>query len=416
MSAIAGSSVAIRALAPHEWDTWYGRFERALGGVPKAPEERRLWQTLTEVDRSLAAWDGEEIVGTAGAFSFQVSVPGGALVAAAGVTTVSVQPTHRRRGLLRALMRRQLDDVRDRGECLAILTASEPAIYGRYGYGSAAGRLSLTIDSTRVRLRVPDGTDAARLRLFPPGQVRDQCEALYAQRVRSRPGGVARGPGWDRLPVLDAAADHTGRSTVQCVTAEIDGEFAGYARYSTEPVWAVNGAEGVVHVRDVEASSPQAYAALWRYLLDLDLTSSVVAENRPTDDPLMHMVSDIRRCDARVLDSLYLRLVDVGGALAARTYASPVDIVIEVEDEFCPWNTGRWHLCADEKGAEVTRTRLPAALTLSVGELGAAYLGGVNLHGLASAGQVRELRIGALDHAARALRSTTAPWLPYTAF
>ncbi|MGW0836152.1 GNAT family N-acetyltransferase [Streptomyces prunicolor] len=413
---IDSCSAKLVPLAHGQWNDWYATFERAMGGVPTAPEERSLWRELTEADRSLAAWSGEEIVGTAGAFSLRVAVPGGGLVPTAGVTMVSVQPTHRRRGLLRAMMRRQLDDVRERGEPLAVLTASEPAIYGRFGYGRGADRLSLTIDSSRVTLAVPEGAERVRLRIVPAHSARAECEALYARRVPLRPGMPLRAPGWDRLSVLNSGTDAATTSPVQCVTAEWDGEFAGYARYTVRPDWGVDGAEGVVRVRDIEASSPQAYAALWRYLLDLDLTSSVVADSRPTDEPLLHLVSDVRRCGVRLLDSLYVRMVDVGAALAARTYAVPVDVVLAVEDEFCPWNTGRWHLSGDAKGAVCTRTDEQAALAIPVRDLGAAYLGGTSLGTLASAGRLQELRIGALDHAALAFHSATAPWQPYVAF
>ncbi|WP_328782666.1 GNAT family N-acetyltransferase [Streptomyces canus] len=403
-------------LAHDQWDDWYGKFERALGGVPKAAEERALWRDLTEVDRALAVRSDTEIVGTAGAFSLRMSVPGGALVPTAGVTMVSVQPTHRRRGLLRAMMSRQLDDIRERGEPLAVLTASEPAIYGRFGYGRGAERLSLAIDSSRTALTPPEGAERVRLRLVPAHLAHAKCEELYARRVPLRPGMPLRTPGWDRLPVLDCGTDAATTSPVQCVTAEHDGEFAGYARYTVRPVWGVDGAEGVVRVRDIEASTPQAYAVLWRYLLDLDLTSSVVADNRPTDDPVLHLVPDIRRCGIRLLDSLYVRLVDVGRALAARTYAGPVDVVLAVEDEFCPWNNGRWHLSGDAKGAVCTRTDASADLAILVRDLGAAYLGGTGFGALAATGRLRELRSGALDHAAPAFHSATAPWQPYVAF
>src|SRR5205807_8371559 len=132
----------LRVLDPDRWDEWYGQLERAFGGAGETPEERALFRELGEVERSMATWDGDQIVGTAGAFSFRLSVPGGALVPAAGVTMVSVQPTHRRRGVLTAMMRRQLDDIRAWGEPLAVLTASEPPIYGRFGYGNATEQMS----------------------------------------------------------------------------------------------------------------------------------------------------------------------------------------------------------------------------------------------------------------------------------
>ncbi|MFS8197159.1 GNAT family N-acetyltransferase [Streptomyces sp. CWNU-52B] len=405
----------LRVLHPDDWDEWYWKLQLAFGGVAESPEERTLWNDLTEFDRSLGVWDGAECVGTAGAFSFRVTVPGGAAVPAAGVTMVSVASTHRRRGVLTSMMRRQLDDVRSLGEPLAVLTASEPAIYGRFGYGIATQQLRAEIDTARVRLSVPDGTDDVRLRLAKPDapDVRDACEAVYARQVAARPGMLRRAPGWERLPLLDPVSERKGTSPLQCVLARRGDEVVGYARYFVKPDWDAAGPEGTVELRDLEALDPAAYAALWRHLFHIDLTSTVKTYNRPLDDAWQHLVSDIRRCGVAPRDSLHARLVDVGAALDARTYQAPVDVVFEVEDAFCPWNEGRWRLSGDTKGASCARTTDPADLSLSVRELGAAYLGGVSLASLAAAGRVRELRQGALAEASLGFASTVAPWLPH---
>ncbi|MGW2558894.1 GNAT family N-acetyltransferase [Streptomyces sp. NPDC001514] len=403
----------LRVLQPAEWDEWYGKLERAFGGVAETAEERELFRTLTEVDRSIAAWDGDECIGTAGAFSYQVSVPGGAFVPAAGVTMVSVAATHRRRGVLTSMMRRQLDDVRGRGEPLAVLTASEPAIYGRFGYGVGTQQLNFEIDTSRVRIAAPPGTDDVRLRFVPVAEAAEACEAVYLRTIGSRPGMLARTPGWDRLPLLDPPGEREGGSPMQCVLAERNGEVVGYVRFHNKPEWQASGAHGSIMLRHIDALDPAAYAALWRFLFDIDLTSTVSARMRPVDDPLLQLVTDIRRCGVLVRDSMYVRLVDVGAALAARTYQAPVDVVFEVEDAFCPWNEGRWRLTGDAKGASCERTGDAADLALSVRELGSAYLGGVTLSSLAGAGRVRELRGGALAEASLAFGSDVAPWLPH---
>ena len=373
----------------------------------------------------LGAWDGDECVGTAGAFSFRVTVPGGALVKAAGITMVSVAATRRRRGVLTSMMRRQLDDVRSWGEPLAVLTASEPEIYGRFGYGIATQQMRAEIDTARVRLTVPAGTDDVRLRLAEPGAdaVRDACEAVYARQVTTRPGMLARRPGWERLPLLDPESERKGSSPLQCVLAERevpgagDGgshrEVAGYARYFIKPEWDAAGARGVIELRDLEAVDPAAYAALWRFLFDIDLTSTLKLHNRPVDDAWQHLVSDIRRCGVGLRDSMHVRLVDVGSALEARAYHAPVDVVFEVEDAFCPWNEGRWRLAGDAKEASCERTADAADLALSARDLGTVFLGGVSLASLAAAGRVRELRQGTLARASLGFSSMVAPWLPH---
>ncbi|MEH0633715.1 GNAT family N-acetyltransferase [Streptomyces bottropensis] len=408
----------LRPLRKEDWNVWYDNLVRAFGGTPEPPEERELWQALTPYERSVGVWEGDQCVGTAGAFDFRLAVPGGSVVPAAGVTMVGVAATHRRRGVLTSMMRRQLDDIRSWGEPLAVLTASEPAIYGRFGYGLATRRLTADIDTARVRLSVPPGTDDVRLRYADPAEVLDACEAVYARQVPERPGMLARRPGWAQADLLDTERHRGGASPLQCVVAErADGDgsaVVGYARFRIKSDWGPSGAEGVVQLSAFQALDPAARAALWRFLFDIDLTSRVVAHRLPVDEPALHLVSDIRRCGLRMTDDLYLRLVDVGAALRLRTYQAPLDVVFEVEDSFCPWNEGRWRLTGDPKGATCERTADAAELSLSVRELGSAYLGGVSLSALAAAGLVRELREGALAEASVGfLASGPAPWLPH---
>ncbi|KUM72710.1 GNAT family N-acetyltransferase [Streptomyces griseorubiginosus] len=403
----------LRVLRRDDWDEWYDNLLRAFGGIPEPAEERETFRELTEIDRSIGVWDDGRCVGTAGAFSFRLTVPGGASVPAAGVTMVSVAATHRRRGVLTSMMRRQLDDVRSWGEPLAVLTASEPVIYGRFGYGVGTYQLNADIDTARVRLSVPPGTDDVRLRYAAPAEVLDACEAVYARLVSRRPGMIARIPGWERLWLLDPESTRDGASPLQCVVAERDGEVVGFVRYRVKADWDATGPKGTVVVSDLEALDPAGHGALWRFLFDLDLTSRIDIRRRPVDEAWQYLVSDIRRCSPLVRDALHVRLVDVGAALEARTYQTPVDVVLEVEDAFCPWNAGRWRLSGDAKGASCTRTTDPADLALSVRELGAAYLGGVSLASLAGAGLVRELRQGALAEASVGFGSVVAPWLPH---
>lgn len=403
----------LRVLQPSEWNKWFSSLELAFGGSEEPAEQREQYRSVTEYERSLGIWDGDDVVATTGAFTFRLAVPGGALVPAAGVTMVSVASTHRRRGLLTSMMRRQLDDVRALGEPIAVLTASEPEIYGRFGYGAATRQMSLSIDTDRTRLSVPEGTDEVRLRYAREDEAVGACESVYARLVPGRPGTPAHGPGWERKSLIDPESSRAGGSALQCLLAERDGELVGYTTYHIKPDWDGAGPKGRIVVSDLAALDPAAYAALWRFLFAIDLTSTVEARNRPTDDAVLHLVSDVRRCDIRQRDSLHLRLVDVGAALEARTYRGPLDVVFEVEDAFCPWNAGRWRLTADAKGgASCKRTEDAADLALSVRELGTAYLGGESLGSLALAGRVRELRAGAVAEASSAFLSDVAPWLP----
>lgn len=406
-------TIELRVLDEADWETWFSTVSWAFGGAFGSDEERALWRSLTETERSIGVWDGDRVVGTAGTFSLGLSVPGGAVVPAGGLTMVGVAPTHRRRGILRRMMRQQLDDVRAAGEPLAVLTASEPSIYGRFGYGTATWELSAEIETRDVRLSAPPGIDEVEIRVADPADVLDACEELYARQVPLRPGMLARRPGWERAALWVAPDVRAGAAPQLCVLAERDGELLGYARYLTRPSWQPSGPDGTVQVRDLQATEPAGYAALLRYLLDIDLMSTVALARRPVDEPFTQLLSDVRRCDLRVRDGLYLRPVEVGPALAARRYATDVEVVLEVTDAFCPWNEGRWRLSGGPEGAVCERTADPAELALTVNEVGAAYLGGVSLSALAAAGRVRELRPGALGAATTAFGSPVAPWLSH---
>lgn len=402
----------LRQLESAEWDAWFGGLMRAFG-EDADPTDSRMWRETLGLDRSLAAVDGDLIVGTSGTFSLRTAVPGGALVPTGGLTMVSVAATHRRRGILRDMVRWQLDDTYRRGEPLAALTASEPGIYGRFGYGVASQWLSMRVDTARVRIAQPAGGEELRFRAADPGESLAECEALYARTFAERPGTLERSPAWQRMQIADLPQERQGASALRCVLVERGGELAGYARYSVTPRWNAAGADGQVNVWELLADTPTSYAALWRFLAEIDLTSTVVASKRPVDDPVVHLASDVRRCELGLRDAMHLRPVEVGAALAARSYQVPVDVVLEVTDAFCPWNEGRWRLSADAAGARCERTVDPAELALSVRELGASYLGGVSLTAQAAAGQVTELRRGVLSRASLAFGSDVAPFLSH---
>jgi predicted acetyltransferase len=388
-----------------------------LGFHENPPQEAHdLWMRLLPRERTVAAFDGDELVGTGGSFPFELTLPGGTTVPAAGVTMITVKPTHRRRGILTAMMRHQLDGWHERREApVAILEASEPAIYGRFGYALAAQQIELKVPRGDNGLSAVPGSDKFRLRMMDPIQAYDRCQEVFEANRLGRPGMLPRvGEGWRDSALADDEFARDKAGPLRCVVAEdADGTTVGFARYRVDDNYD-NPAhpDCKVRVQEVYGRGLASYVAMWRFLLDLDLTSEIHAEV-PVDDPLMHLLTDTRRSVPRLQDDMYLRIVDVDRALAARRYAAPVDVVFEVSDSFCPWNTGRWRLRGDVDRAECTPTTDPADLVLGPRELAAAYLGGFMLSALARAGRVEELRPGALAEATRAFVSDVAPWLPF---
>jgi predicted acetyltransferase len=381
-------------------------FLAAVGGAFHAewPQEmvERI-QRVLEPERALVIRDRGRIVAATAIYSRTLTVPGGELPLAA-VTLTGVLPTHRRRGLLTALMRRQLADVRGR-EAVAALWASEGAIYGRFGYGMATLAAELDVAQREADLHdLPD----ARPELKPPSEAIDALRPIHDAVRRTVPGMLGREGLWWEMRIADPEHNRHGAGPLRA--AVVDGE--AYALYATAPKFEGGRPGGDVLVREVVAASPEGYAAIWGFLLGLDLMSRLVYLLAPSDDPLFHLVTEAQAVRMRVGEALWVRLVDLPRALRERTYAEPFETVLEVADAVCRWNAGRWALRWDGETATCAATSLPAALELSAAELGAAYLGGTTLEMLARAGRVRELRSGALAAASRAFRGDRAPWCP----
>ena len=372
--------------------------EVAFGGVSH-PEDHDVEFAVVDPARFYAADDDGVPVATAGSYAFSMAVPG-AVVPVAGVTWVGVLPTHRRQGLASALMDRQLTDLHDEGTAVAALWASEAPIYPRYGYGPASWNLALTVPAGAA-LHVP--VPAGRVRLVPPAA--DVLAPVYDEVAARTPGWPRRDDAWWAMRLHDPEHARHGSSPLQCAVTD-----GGYALYAVEPKWTDTLPRGVVHVREVVAVDEGARVRLWRYLLDLDLVREVSVRSVAPDDPLLlSLLADPRAAKPVVRDSLWVRLVDVPAALAQRRYACDVDVVLEVDDPRCPWNSGRWHLTGGRTGASCEPTSSPADLAVDVTDLGAAYLGGTPLRSRL----VSERTAGALAAASTAFGPVgAAPWCP----
>lgn len=417
----------IRPITEEEFDSFQLVDQHAFHSGPLNADRRQRTLSLLELDRSLAAFDPAlgGPVGITCIYSQQLTVPGSSLPAA-GVTWVGVLPTHRRRGVLRSLMRRQLADISAAGrEPLAILWASEAVIYGRYGYGAASWHLALeahrgegALSASGARLLADSGM---RLRLIAPDGALAELAKVYDTVLVSRPGFFERSDRWWQRAIYDPEDNRGGASPLRCLVAEDDSGPRGYALYSGLGRWddANFLADGMINIRELVTVDAAASAALWSDLLSRDLATEFRANERPADDPVLSLLADPRRVRPRLSDGLWVRLVDVPRALSGRRYSTPADVVIEVRDRELPANEGRWRLTTQADGprtdglaAICSPATAPADLTLDVAELGAAYLGGTRLGTLAEAGLVTEARPGSVRQLSAAMAWDPAPWCP----
>ena len=416
----------IRPVEESEFDAFRRSNEHAFHDSPPTERQRAEMLDRLELDRTLAAFDGATPVASAAIWSFRMAVPG-ALAQAAGVTWIAVMPTYRRRGILSSLMRRQIDDIHERGEPIAVLWASDARIYGRFGYGRASWHANFTVRRGEGVLSSQAPTDPGlRLRITEPQAALAELAKVYDTLLPTQPGFFVRSESWWNHIVEDPDEGRPGSAPVRCVLAEDDTGPRGYALYSGRGRWDEDTflPDSVLDIRELVATDPAATASLWSDLLSRDLVSEVTARLRPADDPLLHLMADPRRARPRVSDGLWVRIIDVPAALTARRYAAPVNMVIEVTDEMCPWNAGRWRVRASGPvlaaagttpgagTAECERTSAAPDVILPAATLGATYLGGTSLGVLARAGLATEVRGGAVAALSAALSWDPAPWCP----
>jgi predicted acetyltransferase len=388
-----------------DWDPFWACLATAFA-APVNEDEKNVERSSFEPDRSLVARRDGEIVGTATVTTRRMTVPG-AVIPAGHVTKIAVASSARRQGILTRFIRQQFVDVRAAGEPIAVLWASEGRIYQRYGYGLAALRVALTVATREASLLAVPPTD--RLREATPAQVRTLFEKVYDEVYQSRPGWSQRQrPQWD-YRLADLKSWREGSTPLRAVVHHGDEGPDGYALYRVQNRWDRTGPECVVKLMELVAATPLAYAALWHYLFNIDLARSVEVFSISTDEPLLTMINEPSRLAATVGDALWVRLVDLPAALAARRYATEVDVVLEVTDAEIPANAGRWRLRGSPSAATCVATTDEPDLRCDIRLLGAAYLGRQVLYGANLAGLVDEARPGALARAAAAFGWICSP-------
>jgi predicted acetyltransferase len=301
------------------------------------------------------------------------------------------------------MMRRQLGEIAEAArEPIAVLWASETKIYPRYGYGMAAQRLVAEIMTREIQFPPPGRPGEGKLRLVKPAEAIADFAKVYEQLRADRTGWSSRDDRWWRFVLSDLPVERDGATELYGVVHDTPHGPTGYAIWRTAGKWDAHGPDAKVRIREVVAGDPATYAALWRFLTTIDLARTATAGFLALDEPLQHLVDEPRRLGLKVADALWIRIVDLPGALSARRYATDVDVVLEVTDPLIEANAGRWRLTGGPDGATCTATGDPADLALTSLELGAVYLGGPTLTELAAAGRVRELTPGALFAASTA--------------
>ncbi len=404
-------SVTIRAVA----DTEVPAFRNAValgfgedGWAVDDAEER--FRRIFPLDGLIGAFDEDVLVGTLGSFWFDLTVPGGA-VPMAGTTVVTVRPTHRRRGILTRMMNRHLVEVRERGNPIAGLWASDPGIYGRFGYGCAADGEVVQFDTRLVS--VPAGPDGVTVELVDADTAAAAFPRVYDAVLPTLPGMWARDETWwTYRRFWDPERFREGSSSQRYAVAARDGEPVAYAIYRQKSEWTHGGVStGTVVVKETFAVDDGARRAMWAYLTHIDLFPKVKLEFGRVDDPLRWEVDHPRLVSHEVGDTLWVRILDVEAALSARRYQADGSVVVDVVDPVFEDNTGRWLLEVTGGEAKVAATAEAPDVSLGIAELSALYLGGRALSSLAAAGRASgaPTAIAVVD---RIFRTNVAPFVP----
>lgn len=388
----------------------------AFGRFRESPAEGDgfLWSAY-EMDRNLLAMtaDGRP-VGTAGAYSFELTLPGEILVPVTGVTAVGVLPSHRRQGVLSAMMRHQLTELRARGEFLSVLLASEALIYGRFGYGPATYTRRLTVPRHRAALALPraratihavadapaTGSNTGSVEVLRRAECGEILEEVYDRYRRSQPGALSRPHRWWALGAGQPPVSPAPRYVA--VHRDADGVPDGYASYSL-------GEPDTLTVDETVATDDAVFTALARFVLGHDLVAQVVFKHFPPDHPLRWQLADFNAGQVSGdTDWLWVRLLDVPRALTARGWFTDGELVLDVDDPFLGEH-GRYLLTVRDSKADCVPTDREPDLSLDVSDLGSVYLGGTAPSTLVRAGHIRAHHPGAATLADALFRAERSP-------
>jgi predicted acetyltransferase len=402
--------IELRSPKAEELTEYFHATGTAFGEILVEDEIERE-RPLIEYDRFVGARIRDEWVGTAGAYGLRLTVPGGE-VGVSAITAVGVRPDVRRQGLLRRMMDWLIDDARRRGEPVAVLTASEAAIYHRFGFGQASTASSFSIDVQRAAFREPvDLGPGARFRMVDTVEATDIFSRIYEQVRGSIPGALTREPDRWRLWLVGDAEWMRQRDGIKFnVVLEVDGEPRGYAIYRIAQSWEMTGPNSTLNVQEVTGLDPAAEQALWQWLFSIDLVTKVAGRRGPSPHPLQHWLVEPRRLALTINDGLWLRILDVPMALAARRYLGSGSLVLDIADDAIDSNAGRWRLTVDNGRGSASSTKATPDLELDITAFAAAYLGGFRFVDLAVAGRVRGCHPGALETADALFTPPRAPW------
>lgn len=389
--------IEFRNALEHERVQYYRVLHRGFSGHYSADEghlehDKAAYGPMASC---VCAFDGDELVGTNSWIPFELTVPGGK-TDFMGVTDVTVAATHRRRGIMREMMRRLLIDGHQRGQHLAGLWASESNIYGRFGYGISGGWNIAKIDTRDSRFRAMPPING-EVRFADPAKMRTIAPDVWSKFADVAPGMMLRSdPQWDWIYDLKRIK-RLGNRKPFYVTYVENGQPLGYATYRIEHRDDELHSNNLVRVHELIAATTAAEAALWRFLLDIDLAGEVVHHHHPQKSNLLWMLADPRKLSLTPYDSVWMRILDPVKALSARTYSTSGEVVIEVVDEFGAWAQGVYVLKVATDGTAVCEsTNRSPDVTMPIASLGSIYMGAVMLADLARAGRVSELTPGAV--------------------
>ena len=389
---------------------WYDAINVAFAeDVPDGQWE--LEQNMLEPERALGVYDGDLVIGGGSAFSFRMTVPGGRKADVAGVTIVGVLPTHRRQGALRALMARQLADVREKGEPIAALWASEGSIYQRFGYGLAMVNGAFDLERDRATFRLPV-EPVGHVELRDAESARPELKRIYDRYQARTPGFYERDDEWWNVILSDAEFRRNGMSKRHTAVYVRDGEAVGYALYRIKGDWLPTGPANTLVVQELIARDPAAYQQLWRYIFGVDLMHNIRSRLGPIDHPLMLMLSEPRRMQLRASDGVWMRIVDVKAALEVRGYAADGSVVLDVSDSFMPDVAGRWRLTVSNGTGQAEPTTDAPDIQMDITDLAAVYMGSFRFASLGRSNRAVECTEGARATADEMFASTDAPWCP----